>query len=106
MPEQPAAGSNQIKQMYKQILGDHFPARMTISFDDGNGGAQQALIYEKAGWDIAGEVKGLRYGDNPGQEAALYRLVNGQLIMGDVKTILPGMYLASDAELLQSGKHP
>jgi phosphoribosylaminoimidazolecarboxamide formyltransferase/IMP cyclohydrolase len=50
--------------------------------------------------------KGLRYGENPGQEAALYRLVNGNLLLGDVRTIEPGRYLASDMELLQSGKHP
>jgi phosphoribosylaminoimidazolecarboxamide formyltransferase/IMP cyclohydrolase len=66
----------------------------------------QALRYEKVGWDIAGEVKGLRYGENPGQEAALYKLVNGNFILGEVETILPGRYLASDVELLQSGKHP
>ncbi len=50
--------------------------------------------------------KGLRYGENPGQEAALYRLVNGNLILGDTETIQPGQYLVSDIELLQSGKHP
>jgi phosphoribosylaminoimidazolecarboxamide formyltransferase/IMP cyclohydrolase len=50
--------------------------------------------------------KGLRYGENPGQEAALYRLVNGNLTLGDVTAIQPGRYLASNAELLQSGKHP
>ena len=50
--------------------------------------------------------KGLRYGENPGQEAALYRLVNGNLVLGETETIQPGQYLASDIELLQSGKHP
>jgi phosphoribosylaminoimidazolecarboxamide formyltransferase/IMP cyclohydrolase len=48
----------------------------------------------------------LRYGENPGQEAALYKLVNGNLILGEIETIQPGRYLASDIELLQSGKHP
>jgi hypothetical protein len=50
--------------------------------------------------------KGLRYGENPGQEAALYKLVNGNLVLGDTETIQPGRYLVSDIELLQSGKHP
>jgi phosphoribosylaminoimidazolecarboxamide formyltransferase/IMP cyclohydrolase len=36
----------------------------------------------------------------------LYRLVNGHLALGDVEYIRPGRYLASDVELLQSGKHP
>jgi phosphoribosylaminoimidazolecarboxamide formyltransferase/IMP cyclohydrolase len=57
-------------------------------------------------WVIDNVRKGLRYGENPGQEAALYRLVNGNLILGDTQTILPGRYLVSDIELLQSGKHP
>ena len=55
---------------------------------------------------IDGERKGLRYGENPGQEAALYRLVGGNLALGDVQFIQPGRHLASDVELLQSGKHP
>jgi phosphoribosylaminoimidazolecarboxamide formyltransferase/IMP cyclohydrolase len=50
--------------------------------------------------------KGLRYGENPGQEAALFKLVNGNLQIGNVECIQPGRYLASDIELLQSGKHP
>jgi phosphoribosylaminoimidazolecarboxamide formyltransferase/IMP cyclohydrolase len=57
-------------------------------------------------WTIDNVRKGLRYGENPGQEAALYRLVNGNLTVGQVHTIQPGQYLVSDIELLQSGKHP
>jgi phosphoribosylaminoimidazolecarboxamide formyltransferase/IMP cyclohydrolase len=48
----------------------------------------------------------LRYGENPGQEAALYRLINGNLVLGEVESIESGNYLVSDVELLQSGKHP
>jgi phosphoribosylaminoimidazolecarboxamide formyltransferase/IMP cyclohydrolase len=36
----------------------------------------------------------------------LYRLVNGNLVLGDTQTIQPGQYLVSDIDLLQSGKHP
>jgi phosphoribosylaminoimidazolecarboxamide formyltransferase / IMP cyclohydrolase len=93
-----------LKQAYRTILDDHFPPRMEVSF--GDGAARQTLVYEKATWTIDGARKGLRYGENPGQEAALYRLVNGNLRLGDVTSILPGRALASDAELLQSGKHP
>ena len=67
---------------------------------------RQTLFYEKVLWTIDGDAKGLRYGENPGQEAALYKLTNGNLVLGDAATILPGQYLASDIELLQSGKHP
>ena len=36
----------------------------------------------------------------------MYKLVNGNLVLGDVTALAPGHYLASDPELLQSGKHP
>lgn len=91
--------------MYSRIIEDLFPSKMEVSFynteDD-----RQTLHYEKARWTIDGESKGLRYGENPDQEAALYKLVDGNLTLGEVSTILPGQYLASDIELLQSGKHP
>ncbi|OGV65116.1 MAG: IMP cyclohydrolase [Lentisphaerae bacterium RIFOXYA12_FULL_48_11] len=92
------------KSAYKTIMDDHFTPGMEISFIDGN--RKQTLVYEKASWTIDNVQKGLRYGENPGQEAALYKLVNGNLTLGDVSSILPGKYLASDVELLQSGKHP
>ena len=93
-----------LKKMYKTIMDDHFTPQMEISFVDGQ--KRQTLFYEKVSWVIEGVNKGLRYGENPGQEAALYRLVNGNLALGDAQTITPGKYLVSDIELLQSGKHP
>jgi phosphoribosylaminoimidazolecarboxamide formyltransferase/IMP cyclohydrolase len=93
-----------LKKMYRTIVAEHFPPRMEISFVDA--GSRQTLVYEKVLWTIGDEQKGLRYGENPGQEAALYRLVNGNLVLGDTEMIQPGRYLASDIELLQSGKHP
>ena len=93
-----------LKKMYRTISGDSFPPQMEISFVDEE--SRQTLFYEKVLWTIEGEAKGLRYGENPGQEAALYKLTNGNLALGDATTILPGQYLASDIELLQSGKHP
>lgn len=93
-----------LKQMYKTIMDDHFPSKMEISFI--NGENRQTLFYEKVDWVIDNVRKGLRYGENPGQEASLYKLVNGNVILGECESILPGQYLASDIELLQSGKHP
>jgi len=93
-----------LKKMYKTIMDDHFPPKMEISFVDEN--KKQTLFYEKVDWTIDNVKKGLRYGENPGQEAALYKMVNGNLVLGDTETILPGRYLASDIDLLQSGKHP
>ncbi|MBZ0273556.1 IMP cyclohydrolase [bacterium] len=93
-----------LKKAYREILGDHFPDKLRVVYGEGAG--EQTLFYEKAGWEIDGEMRGLRYGENPGQEAAMYRLVNGQLALGEVTSIAPGRHLASDVELLQSGKHP
>lgn len=94
-----------LKAAYKTIMDDHFPPQVEISYVESDG-KRQTLSYEKASWCIDGVNKGLRYGENPGQEAALYRLVNGNLTLGEVSSIQPGRYLASDVELLQSGKHP
>ena len=96
---------------YREISKDRFPSKVEISFydsfsDEHDDSKKQTLYYEKTQWTIGGEEKGLRYGENPGQPAALYRLINGNLQLGDVHTIEPGQYLASDIELIQSGKHP
>ncbi len=96
--------SEDLKKMYSTIVEDSFPANMEVSFVDKE--KRQTLFYEKVTWVIDGVQKGLRYGENPGQEAALFKLVNGNLMLGETETIQPGQYLASDVELLQSGKHP
>lgn len=97
-----------LKKMYSTILGDSFPLEMTISF------AGQTLVYHKKTWKIKQEdgsvdERGLRYGENPDQEAALYELVNGNLILGDCHYIEPGNGLVSSIrveDMLQVGKHP
>jgi len=94
-----------LKQAYKTVNKDSFPQNMEISFFDDTEN-RQVLSYKKVTWDIDGEEMGLRYGENPCQPAALYKLVNGNLHFGEIETILPGNYLASDVDLVQSGKHP
>jgi phosphoribosylaminoimidazolecarboxamide formyltransferase/IMP cyclohydrolase len=96
--------ADDLKKMYRTIVDEYFPPRMEIAFVESD--RRQTLFYEKVLWTVGDVQKGLRYGENPGQEAALYRLVNGNLVLGDTETIQPGQYLASDIELLQSGKHP
>lgn len=93
-----------LKSAYKTIMSDHFAPRMELSFIEND--KRQTLVYEKVTWVIDGEEKGLRYGENPGQEAALYRLVTGNLQVGEVSYIKPGNALVSEPELLQFGKHP
>ncbi|HPM76327.1 MAG TPA: hypothetical protein PK961_04480 [bacterium] len=77
-----------LKKAYSTIVEEHFPERMEISFVSGD--ARRTMIYEKVLWEVEGERKGLRYGENPGQEAALYKLINGNLALGEVETIASG----------------
>ncbi|MFZ2090019.1 MAG: IMP cyclohydrolase [Desulfobaccales bacterium] len=97
------------KAMYRTILADHFPPEMTITFGD------QKLVYRKRTWKIpdtkTGEVidSGLRYGENPDQEAAIYELVGGNLSLGKCQFVEPGTGFTSaldEAGMLQAGKHP
>ncbi|OGW42813.1 MAG: IMP cyclohydrolase [Nitrospirae bacterium RBG_13_41_22] len=98
-----------IKKMYRTIMADHFPDEMIIKFGD------QTLVYKKRTWKIPDEKpgelieKGLRYGENPEQEAALYELVNGNLVLGGCQFIQPGNGLVSsinEGDMIQAGKHP
>lgn len=88
-------------------MDDHFPKIITINF------GSQVLVYRKKTWKLPekGEIieKGLRYGENPRQEAALYELVNGNLVLGGCQFIEPGNGLVSaltEEDMLQAGKHP
>ncbi|MDA3900413.1 MAG: IMP cyclohydrolase [Spirochaetes bacterium] len=96
-----------LKQSYKTIMDDSFPDSLTITY-----GSVQ-LTFKKRSWKIDEEgvliEKGLRYGENPGQEAALYQLVNGNLSIGGCQFIEPGNSLVSslsEENMLQFGKHP
>lgn len=94
--------------MYRTVMADHFPSTLTITLGD------QSLIYRKRSWKLPQtdgvlEEKGLRYGENPGQEAALYELINGNLVLGECRFIDPGQGMVSaitEAEMVQEGKHP
>lgn len=92
-----------LKKMYKTILGDPFPADMTIRLGD------QELVYRKRTWNIGGEEKGIRYGENPDQPAAVYELAEGSLSLGGVEFRGPKQGLVSaltEEHMIQAGKHP
>ncbi|NTV43215.1 MAG: IMP cyclohydrolase [Syntrophobacteraceae bacterium] len=98
-----------LKKMYRTVMEDHFPDSLRITFGD------QELVYRKRSWkfpdDKTGELieKGLRYGENPGQEAALYELIGGHLALGACRFIDPQNGLVSairEEDMLQEGKHP
>ncbi len=94
---------------YFKIIEDHFPPEMSIAF------GEEVLRYRKRTWQIqdkeTGESveRGLRYGENPDQEAALYELVEGDVDLGKLHFIGAGRGLVSalDVEdMIQVGKHP
>ncbi|MDX9755300.1 MAG: IMP cyclohydrolase, partial [bacterium] len=108
-------------KQYQTVMDDHFPpyffAGYTNESNDAallNATQSQVLLYEKVTWalpDDQGQMveKGLRYGENPGQEAALYRPINGHLVLAGIEFIGPGKGLvgALDADsMIQFGKHP
>ena len=92
-----------LKNMYHTLLRDEFPDSFIIDM-----GGQKA-VYKKRQWTLDGEVKGLRYGENPDQPAALYELAQGGLSFGGVALARPGEGIISavgEAEMIQAGKHP
>ncbi len=94
---------NNLKEMYRTITGDPFPADLTIRL-----GAQE-LRFTKRTWTIQGEQRGLRYGENPDQPAALYALDAGELNLGGIAFHPAGQGLVSaltEQDMLQAGKHP
>jgi len=100
-------------KQYRQIIQDHFPDRLAVTL------GETTLIYHKQRYKINHEaggntLGGLRYGENPGQEAALYRLVNGHLSLAGIKYVGPEDALVSalsDGDpavnmMFGGGKHP
>ena len=109
-----------IKQ-YQTVMDDHFPQYFFTGYTNNpndvdllKATAAQTVLYEKVTWtlpDDNGDLieKGLRYGENPGQEAALYRPINGNLVLAGVEFIGPGKNLVGGLNadtMIQFGKHP
>ncbi|HOP85857.1 MAG TPA: hypothetical protein PKZ54_05215 [Syntrophorhabdaceae bacterium] len=98
-----------IKRMYKKIVKDNFPNVIKIDFDG------QVLVYKKKMWNIydsdegCNVERGLRYGENPDQPAAMYELINGNIVLGDVHFFDTDIKLTSaitEDDMIQVGKHP
>jgi len=88
--------------MYRETIADHFPDSMTIIL--GN----EKLEYKKRQWTVEGKKSGLRYGDNPGQEAALYEFTSGNIAIGGCEYVNHEDGIISnisEKELMETGKH-
>ena len=95
--------SKNLKDMYRKVVKDEFPATMKLSFGD------TELVYRRRSWNIEGEDRGLRYGENPDQPAALYELIEGAPTIGGISWRSGGTGLVSavdEAAMIQAGKHP
>lgn len=101
------------REQYRQILHDHFPNEISLKI------GKTTLVYQKQIYEIKIDPGlatrgGLRYGENPGQEAALYRLVNGNLALAGVTYVGPADALVSalandesaNNHIFGCGKHP
>ena len=92
-----------LKDIYKTLHKDAFPDTLTIEL------GKERLRYRKRVWTLDGEAKGLRYGENPDQPAALYELIEGGLSCGNIAWRAPGQGIVSavsEAQMIQAGKHP
>lgn len=92
-----------LQKMYHSLQADPFPEVLRFTLGD------QEMVFQKRTWEIEGERKGLRYGENPDQPAAIYQLKQGNLELGQVGFRRPGVHLVSGLkteQIIQSGKHP
>ncbi|MBN2327433.1 MAG: IMP cyclohydrolase [Candidatus Omnitrophica bacterium] len=109
-----------IKQ-YSTVIDDHFPNYFFTGYTDNPADIDllaatqaQVCLYKKVTWSLPGDDgqpidKGLRYGENPGQEAALYQAVNGHLVLAGIDFLGEGSGLVGKLNndcLIQFGKHP
>jgi phosphoribosylaminoimidazolecarboxamide formyltransferase/IMP cyclohydrolase len=94
-----------LSSIYRDFADDVFPPSMEIVFRDA-AGIPTAMVYEKVEWSVDGHRRGLRYGENPDQSAALYRPVGGNLSLAGAELASPDGQLVTAAQLLQFGKHP
>ncbi len=100
--------SKNLRTAYKTIIDDPFPADLSITL------GTKTLRFSKRTWKITGDdgstvEKGLRYGENPNQPAALYELIEAEPVLDNVSMITPGAGLVgslSEENLIQFGKHP
>ena len=88
----------EIRRIYRTARAEEFPGQLTISL----GG--RTYDYSKVQWTIGGKPRGLRYGSNPHQRAALYKLRESAKGIGSVEWVKWGKDGPS-ATNLEDGSH-
>ncbi len=92
-----------LKKMYSQIVADEFSDTLKLSLGD------TEITYKKRTWDMDGEIRGLRYGENPDQPAALYAMEQSNCALGGKKwrSAKDGIVSTlTEKQMIQAGKHP
>ena len=88
----------EIRKIYRTARLEEFPAELTLNL----GG--RTLVYSKVQWMIDGKARGLRYGSNPHQKAALYKPHDSTRGIGSVDWVKWGKDGPS-ATNLEDGSH-
>lgn len=88
----------EIRRIYRTARNEDFPEVLRLTLGD------KTLEYSKVHWTIDGSNKGLRYGTNPHQKAALYRPRSSRGGMGNVEWLKWGKDGPS-ATNLEDGSH-
>src|SRR6266704_379436 len=88
----------EIRKIYRTALKEDFPQVLRLEL----GG--KVFEYSKVHWTIGGQDRGLRYGTNPHQKAALYRAEHSQGGIGNVEWIKWGKDGPS-ATNIEDGSH-
>ncbi|HZY47733.1 MAG TPA: IMP cyclohydrolase, partial [Candidatus Bathyarchaeia archaeon] len=57
----------EIRRIYRTARDEDLPASLKLTI------GERVFEYSKVQWNIEGQMRGLRYGTNPHQKAALYR---------------------------------
>ena len=88
----------EIRKIYRTAKVEEFPTALTLTI----GG--RTLEYSKIQWTIDGKLRGLRYGSNPHQKAALYKPLGSRGGIGNVEWVKWGKDGPS-ATNLEDGSH-
>jgi phosphoribosylaminoimidazolecarboxamide formyltransferase/IMP cyclohydrolase len=88
----------EIRRIYRTALKEDFPQALRLEL----GG--KVFEYSKVHWTVGGENRGLRYGTNPHQKAALYRAEHSKGGIGNVEWVKWGKDGPS-ATNIEDGSH-
>src|SRR5881296_3365873 len=88
----------EIRKIYRTARREDFPESLKLVMDG------RTMEYSKVRWTINGEDRGLRYGTNPHQKAALYKPAGSREGIGNVEWIKWGKDGPS-ATNIEDGSH-